>query len=261
MDTSKLMALMKSKKAALQQRGKTVKPTAGTSRWRILPGWKKGEEHVWFHDFGQHFVKNAADEIQAVYICTDATYGKPCDVCSGLAHAVKNSTDQDTVDLLGKAKASRSVLLNALALGGEDPNTPVILEIKNSAFVQLVSIVEEWGADVFDSEKGKEIIIERTGKGLLTKYAVSISNKGSPIPAAVYGKLNNLDEYVAQESEEIARKTLSAIRTVAGLAAIGTGADKPLTPATTAIAAPKAAAIPLSSELDDLVAELEAEAA
>ncbi|TSP13997.1 regulator [Cupriavidus campinensis] len=230
MDASKLMALMKDKKAAMQRREKTVKPAPGKTRIRLLPGWRKGEEHIWFHDFGQHFIKNEADEIQAVYLCANTTFGRPCAVCDGLAKAARMTHDDGIVQTLEKAKSSKSVLINALVLDSDSPNKPQILELRPGVFGQIVDIVSEWGPQVFDLDDGNEIVIERSGKGLTTKYSAALSPKKHPVPAAALKELNNLDEYVRQESEEQQRKALGAINSVAGLLpAAPAGSDTPRT--------------------------------
>ena len=234
MDTTKLLELMKQKKAALKSKDKTIKPQPGSNRYILLPGWRKGEEHVWYHEFGQHYIKNAADEIQAVYPCNEAIYGKPCPICDGLNRAQHAAADDETVELLKKAKAGRSYLMNVLALDGEDPNTPQILEVRTTVFGQLVDAVEEWAGSMFDPEAAQVIIVNREGKGLNTKYAVQISPKKQAVPKSVYAKLHNLDEYVMQESEEQKRKALTAINAVAGL--LTASADRPSTTARPALA-------------------------
>lgn len=238
MDAKKLMELMASKKASMKKAEKTVKVSPGKNRIRLLPGWRKGEEYVWFHDFGQHFIKDASDTIQAVYLCTDATFEKPCEVCQSIARAAQSATDDATVEVLAKAKASRTVLVNALMLDSSEPNTPVILEIKRGVFAQLVEIVEEWGPSVLDPAEGKEIIINRDGKGLNTKYTAQISPKTYPVPPAALTKLNNLDDYVKQESAEQQRRAIAAVNSVAGMlpAPAKGSADVPTT-STRAIAA------------------------
>jgi hypothetical protein len=249
MDTSKLMALMASKKASMKKVERTAKVAPGKNRIRILPGWRVGEEHVWFHDFGQHFIKDAADAIQAVYVCTNATFEKDCAVCNAIAAAGRSVADDATAEVLGKAKASRTVLVNALMLDSDQPNTPQILELKRGVFGQIVDIVEEWGASVLDPEEGKEIVIVRDGKGLNTKYTAQISPKTYKVPPAALTKLNNLDDYVKQESDEQQRRAIAAVNSVAGvLAAPGTGGDRPQTTASR-LAAPKSSAAP---DLDDL---------
>lgn len=279
LDKEKLLALMADKKAAMKRVEKTVKPAPGKNRIRLLPGWRAAEQHIWFHDFGQHFIKDAADQIQAVYICTHSTFGTECPVCKAMSEAGRHITDDATAEVLAKAKASKTVLVNALMLDSADPNTPVILELKPTVFGQLVDIVEEWGLVALDPEDGKEIIITRDGKGLNTRYSAQIGAKSYKVPPASLAKLNNLDEYVKQESDEQKRRAIGAVNSVAGV--LGVGGDAPTTTVSRlaapgkpvasdddlldldltekpAAAAKSAAAsqVALNSELDDLLGDL-----
>lgn len=272
MDTSKLMELMKQKKAALKQKSKTLKPNPGANRYVLLPGWRKGEEHIYFHEFGQHFIKNGAGEIQAVYPCLDATYGKACPLCEGIAKGIRMTSDEDVVKQLEDAACGlkkQKYLINVLALDSDSPSVPQILEVGKQAFGQFVEIVEEWAEGVFDSENGQIIVLNRDGKGLATKYTVAISNKRHAMPADYKSKINNLDDYVQQENDENQRRALGAINTVAGLIS-NTGADTPKTANSTAAsfasdeddlrALEKATLvkpeITLDDELDDLLADM-----
>jgi hypothetical protein len=272
MDAAKLMALMTQKKASMQKAEKTVKVAAGKNRIRLLPGWRKGQEEVFFHDFGQHFIKDEADNIKAVYICTSATHEQDCPVCNAIANGIKNCGDDDIAKVLEKARPSRTVLINALMLDSTEPNTPVILEIKRGVFGQLIEIISEWGAEaVFDPTAGKEIIITRDGKGLNTTYTAQISPKTSPYNTSVLSKLNNLDDYVKQESDEQQRRAIGAVNSVAGLlpaagGAAAAGAPRLANKATDfddvpdldmAEPVPAATAAPaLTDDLDDLLGDL-----
>lgn len=264
MDISKLNELMKKKKQDLKQRAKTSKPNPGANRYRLLPGWKAGEEFEFYREFGQHFIKNEKDELLAVYPCLEATHGTECPICVGLQRAARVTTDDTTVELLGKAKAAKSVLLNVLALDSDDPNTPVILEVKRTVFAAIVDAVEEWGADLL-VEEGNVIVINREGKGLNTKYSVQVSPKKHVIPKAALARLNNLDEYVKQENDENQRRALGAINNVAGLlsAPSGSGGDKPRTPApetgfvNTPSPSQSSTGVDLGESLEDMLAGLE----
>lgn len=274
MDATKLMELMKNKKQALKQKAKTLKPNPGANRYILLPGWRKGEEHIWFHDFGQHYVKNAAGEIQAVYVCADKTFGNPCPICEGLSKAIKMTSDDETVALLKEAASGQSYLMNVLALDADDDATPQILEVRKSVFGQFVDLIEEWGAAMFDPETPQIVTVNREGKGLNTKYTVQISPKKHTLPKGVLSKLNNLDDYVRQENEEQQRRALGAINSVAGLLP---SKDTPATGSTGSFAdskgrdgddelrdleakrdavASKSASIALDDELDDLLGDL-----
>lgn len=264
MDMNKLKELMAAKKASMKRIEKTVKVEPGKNRVRILPGWEKGNEHVWFHDFGQHFIKNAADQIQAVYVCNSSTFEQPCEVCSAIQAAGRSIHDDETQAVLDKAKPSRVVLVNALMLDSKEPNTPVILEIKRQVFGGLLEILEEWGPEAFfDLDTGKEILISRDGKGLNTKYSVQISPKSYPVPAAVLSKLNDLGEYVKQESAEQRVRAIAAVNSVAGILPAPKTRDTPATVGEVFEDVPDLSATRASSpspsldtELDDLLGDL-----
>lgn len=275
MDANTLMALMKAKKQSLKQKVKTLKPDPGANRYVILQGWRPTDTVTFFHDFGQHYVKNMAGEIQAVYPCLDKTFGSPCPICAGLNKAIRATTDDETIKVLKEAASAQSYLLNVLALDSDQPDTPQILEIKKSAFGQIVDIIEEWGVTVLDSATPQIITLNRDGKGLNTKYTVQISPKKHAIPKGALGKLNDLDDYVRQENEEQQRRALSAISSVAGLLpapAAASSKDMPRTAASsidagddalremevraTAASKPSKADIALDDELDDLLGEM-----
>ena len=264
MDASKLMGLMKDKKAAMTKRDRTVKPHDGKNRIVLLPGWEAGNEHVYFHDFGQHYIKNAAGDIQAVYPCNDSTFGQPCAVCAALSDATRNAPDDATISLLGEAKASRRVLLNVLVLDGDKPNEPVIYEVAPTVFGAIVDLIEEWGIEAFK----REIVIERSGKGLSTKYTAQISPKTVEVAPATLGKIHNLAEYVKQESEEQQRRAIGAIGAISGHLPAPTTSHAALTssPSTASAAgaidseaqrvASTESTAPASTDLDDLLSEL-----
>lgn len=219
---SSLLELLKNKKQALaaNRRAKTVKPEDGRSRWRILPSWRKPDaenaEQFW-HDFGAHYIKDQTGELKAVYICTDKTFGKPCPICSQVATAIKNTHDDELVKLLQESRSTGRVLLNALRVDGETPTEPAILEIPPSVFEGMINIINEWGVETLDLTDGKDFVIERAGKGKNTKYSVQIAAKSAAVDPSVMKKITNLDEYVAQESEEAAQRALTNFRQVAGL--------------------------------------------
>lgn len=220
---SSLLDLLKSKKQDLAagNRRKTIKPADGTGRYKILRSWR-GEDQQFYQDFGQHFIKDSTGKILAIYVCVEKTHGKPCAVCDAIRHGTKNASDDFTMKLLKEAGSSGRILTNALHLDGPNPGEVQILEWAPTAFKQFVDIATEWeeaGESVFGSEKtsGKDILISRTGTGLLTKYAVQVAAKSQPLPAGILSKLHDLDEYVNQESSEQQMRALNSVRSVVGL--------------------------------------------
>lgn len=218
---SNLLALLKDKQQQLasRNRAKTAKIPDGRSRWRILPSWRGGGDDQFWHDFAAHYVKNAKGEMQAVYVCVDKTYGRPCEICDAVAHAVKHATDDATMELLAQAKANGRVLVNAIHLDGPNPTTVQILELAPTAFGMIVGIAaeyEEAGESIFDVTAGKDLVITREGAGKQTKYSVMPAAKTTPVGKDVLTKLHNLDDYVKQESSEQHLRAINAVRNVSG---------------------------------------------
>jgi hypothetical protein len=217
MSTKSLLDLLKEKKAQLSQgNNKTIKPEEGKGRYRILPGWRKDDPTFW-HDYGAHYVRHTKGAKPTVYLCLDKTFGKPCPVCDALHEAIGNTHDDATLELLKGGNASQRILLNVLHLSGESPTVPQVMELAPTAFNQILSIMEEW-ENMLDPTNGNDIVIERTGQGVNTKYSVTIAGKSNPVPAEALKKIVNLDEFVAKESEDQLRRTLLAISAATGKA-------------------------------------------
>ncbi len=222
---SAFLKLLQQKKQEIgsRNRAKTAKIPDGTSRWRILPSWRGGEDAPFWHDFGQHFVKNAAGEMIAVYVCVDKTFARPCDICDAVSHGIKNSTDDATMKALTEARASGRVLVNAIHLDGPKATEVQIMELPPTAFGMVIDIAAEWaeaGENIFDVAKGKDLVITRTGTGKNTKYGVQAGARTTAIAADSAKRLHNLDDYVKQESSEQQLRALNAIRTTTGALAL-----------------------------------------
>lgn len=229
-----LEALRKKKSAiaaATGRREKTQKPAQGKHTYRILPPWRGGDDTNFYHDFGQHFIKNEKGELKAVYICSADTFGRDCPVCNGLDKAKDLATSDEMIEVLKEGKSKQVFLVNALhrtASDDEGKKTPIILSLGSNVFNQILEIYEtflaEEGIELTDLKDGIDLQITREGKGLNTKYSVMAKPKSTPVPASVMEQIHDLDEYVKQEYEEGERKALSAIGTVSG-AAISSGSS------------------------------------
>lgn len=287
---SSLMDILRQKKNAMSRGGKTIKPNPGRNRYRILPGWRPADEKgnvdpTFYHDFGQHYIKDTAGEMKAVYMCVDKTYGRPCAICDHVSKAILSSPDDAVTKALEQAKSTQRILMNVLELDGEQPTTPQVLEIGPGIFGQIISLFDEWGEEMIDLASGQDIVISREGSGLSTKYTVQVASKSKPVDPSVMKKITNLDEFVAQESEEVARRALGAVSSVSGVlpvptrsvAALGRPTDTPSTGGDwgsaisagagalslddqdddlTTVATPTKASS-TSADIDDLMAELE----
>lgn len=214
---SDLMEILRQKRNAMSGGKKTIKPNPGRNRYRILPSWKGSINEAFFHDFGQHFIKDVTGTLKAVYMCVDKTYGRPCSICDQIGRGIMASEDDAITKALEDAKSANRILLNVLELDGEKPDVPQVLEIGNGIMGSILALFDEWGTDLIDLEKGQDIVINRDGAGLSTRYTVQIAAKSKAVPAAIMKKIVDLDAFVAQESEEVARRALGAVASVAGL--------------------------------------------
>lgn len=254
MSTAALMELLQKRKAETGGQ-KTIKPKAGRNRYRILPGWRGNGDPLFYHDFGQHFIKDAAGQVKAVYICTDRTFGRPCEVCDAVATAMASTTDDVTKKRVEESKASGRVLLNVLELDGTNAGVPQILEIPPTVFNGnkgvggIISLFDEW-PNLLDPNTGCDIIIEKSGAGKDTRYGVQVAGGSKPVPAEALTKLNNLDDFVKQESEAAAQRALTQVRAIAGLPA-PTGAAVGYSPAAIAANPYAAQPAPAAWEVDE----------
>lgn len=267
-----LLELIQNKQRALAagKRQKTLKPVAGRGRYRVLPSWRGGNQQFW-HDFGQHFIRDTAGELKAVYVCVDKTYGKECEICQVVAKGIKSAADDATLNALKDAKAAGRVLVNALHVDGPNPTQVQILELPATVFASVLGAAQEWeeaGESIFDPASGRDIIIGREGSGMGTKYTVTCAAKPTAVPAGTLERLNDLDAYVQQENSDAEARALTNVRNVAGLlAAPARPTPRPAALDTTLVedddpyataAPPKRAAAPVVEQVIEDVPDLDA---
>lgn len=208
---------------------KTIGPKTGRNRYRLLPGWRVAthpEADQFWHDFGQHYIKDPLDplkkKIKAVALCTDKTYGRACAICATLAQASKMNPSDDELYMIKEATAGGRVLLNVLELDGPTPDVPQILNVPPSVFNGakgvggIISLFAEW-PNLLNIETGNDIVIEKSGTGMDTRYGVQVAGASKPVPASVMTKINDLDKFVAEEAAGMDRALL-ALGSAVGIA-------------------------------------------
>lgn len=218
-----LLALAKAKMSNMDaksgRRAATVKAQLGKTKIRVLPGWRNGDQTFW-QDFGLHFIHGVTPDkdgktLRAIYLCVDKVHGRPCPICEAISSGIATTKDDAVHKALGDSASSSCVLVNALVLTGDDKETPVIFELRPSVFRQILDLIPEYG-DITSLDEGIDLIINREGSGLNTKYTTMPAAKSAPVPKSVMDKLNDLDEYVKQEYDQGLNKALIAVGAVAG---------------------------------------------
>lgn len=192
----------------------------GKNRYRLLPGWRKNGDPTFDHSFGQHFIKDQAGQVQAVYVCVSHTFGQTCPICESIRAGFRASPDSQMEELLKEAGASKRVLVNMLHRDGKEPNKPAVYALPASVYEDMFKIIEQYwqdGINALDLDEGVDFIIERTGAGVGTRYSVMPAPKSTAVPKSVTEALVDLDEYVKQESEQELQKALTAMSTIRGV--------------------------------------------
>lgn len=192
----------------------------GKTKVRILPG--VAGDGIFWQDLGVHWIKPEPNaKPVAVVGCYDHTYDKPCPVCTAIDKALKSTTDDDEVKAYKEWQARKEVLVNALIRSGSDASEdPVVLSITSTTFTAILSIIEEYAdefGDVLDLNTGMDFVIERTGKGLDTKYSVMPAPKSTAVPKGVMDKVIDLADFVEKEYFGKETKALNAISEISGV--------------------------------------------
>lgn len=234
MDLSKIKA-----RAQEKVRSANYVPTAKIingvrNRFRLLEGWNPADrEGSWYQDFGAHWIRGLDNEIKAVFVCQEKTFGQDCPVCNGLERAIAATHDDMALQRLTEAKSSARILVNVLEPDSDTPDKVKVLELPPSVVWGkstsrgspkvggIFQLLEDW--DLFDPNSGNDIIITRSGEGKLTSYSVGVAPKSKPVPKHIVDAdghiigLHNLVEYATRESGETARKALTSVNSIVGL--------------------------------------------
>lgn len=213
---------------------RTLKPLAGKHTYRILPTWRlntmpdecKKEAQPFWHDFAMHWVRTEKNGKPTAYICLDKTFGADCPVCAAIGRGISASTDDQTIELLKSANASQKYLFNVLHRSSPDkPNEVQILEVGNKIFDQILEFVTEYG-DITDLNDGIDLIINREGTGLDTKYSVLPAGKHQKVDPSVMANLFDLDAVVKQENETKLKIALENLSKVSGILPAATSSNR-----------------------------------
>jgi len=194
------------------------RPQAGETTIRILPGWEEDEGGFFYGQYwrevGQHW--NLNPDQKAPVMCPEHTpkLGGSCRVCDIVRKLKENKGSLAAQERYSRVRASTSYLMNIVNL--EDPEwtardvarfkkdnpesevpfkagtTKVqVFAAGPSVFNQLLTQMATNHLDISDPVLGKDVVINKTGKGLNTRYAVTLLIKDSAAPE--YEELTDLE--------------------------------------------------------------------
>ena len=187
---------------ATRQRTNYWRPDNGPNKIRVIPGWPCETPIQPFVPLFQHFL---GGEEKKSYVCP-ATPGinRTCPICK-VSRNLKKQSSQVEQQRGKDIGARQSFLWNVLVRGKESEGIKVF-SAPGSAHQLILGYAQDdtnW-PNFLDFEKGADIIVEKTGSGLQTRYSVRIAN-----PACLcLPKLG--DAYKLFESSPDLRKFLKA---------------------------------------------------
>ena len=86
-------------------------------------------------------------------------------------------------------------------------------------FDTILSIFDDWydaGKDPISWEDGMDIILEKTGAGLETKYTLTPAPVSKPVPPSAKSLLTDIDVFIKAKCEENLQKAIGALTALTG---------------------------------------------
>ena len=145
---------------------------------RILPATWEGAEH-WGYDVYVHF---GIGSNNSAFLCLDIMKGEPCPICEEKKRATKARDSSE--EYLAKLEPTKRVMMYIIDRRNEDDGVllwsapwTIDKEICKKAVSKKTG--ELYILD--DIDEGYDVIIDREGQGLKTKYSVEIDRDASPL--------------------------------------------------------------------------------
>ena len=151
-------------------------PKPGENAVRILPATWPDAEHYGYDVFVHSYIGSSG----STYICPNKTFGKPCAACDE-AKELKAAGEEEA----SKAMAAKKKTIVYLLDRDERKPTPRVwvMSWNQDKEIQDNAIIKRTNTTLFldDEDKGWDLFIKRTGKGLNTRYSYVVDRDPSPI--------------------------------------------------------------------------------
>lgn len=173
---------------------------SGMSSVRILPPWDPTGRvalPVYMHPIqfqGQNMRYKKWN-----WTCVNKTFGKPCQICEGLAGIAGAGVDISNWEANRRQYYFNAIVMhdptyNAQKNEGTAPGTHVLMKAGKTVYDWVISqITNPMIGDITNVQNGIDVLITKTGEGLGTEYKMTLSPNGrTPIPQEYLDKIDNL---------------------------------------------------------------------
>jgi hypothetical protein len=172
----------------------------GRNILRILPPWEGSEDIT--RIFGKHWGLGSEGKINV--FCPKQCFGEPCPICEQLSILWKRNPSEEQKEWLRRVGAAPRYYANVVDMNNPDEG-PQIAELPKTVMEEIWNIMldDEVGlGDISNPDKGYDLIIDKTGKGLSTRYTIRAKRTPSAIDKSYVDQVVNLDTFVKTESYE-----------------------------------------------------------
>lgn len=172
--------------------GKWFKPKDGKNQIRILPPWSK--EGKWAFALALHYGFKDEEGRDRAHPCMKQWKGVRCPACDMLSLLKKVDGAEKIVEKMNPKTKYYVNLIDRKV--GDDKVFIYGLSAKLLNEILAYDDDEDYG-NVTDPEEGYDFVLEKTGSGLTTRYAIRIKPKTTA--AGDFEELFNLDEEVPND--------------------------------------------------------------
>lgn len=190
----------------------------GMSSIRVLPPWDPtGRIALGVFSHRIEYQDPESNYRKYSWTCVNRTFGKRCNICEGLERIKASgvSIDEYLPDtctyyinalVIYDPAYDNAVKMGRDPKGTQAPYSHVLMRIPKSVYTWIVSqITSPLVGDITDPQTGINLVINKEGAGLSTRYSTTLSPDGrTPIPPEVLNTLElyNLDEIFSSGFED-----------------------------------------------------------
>ena len=194
------------------------RPSDGDNAIRIMPDWtvEPPFDGQFWREVAQHW--GVSPDQKGPILCPLATpyLEGECPICQFVEDLRADKNDVKAQELAKEVRAKKAFLINIVDCNDETYNAKDVAEYKKARpdsdvpfeagdpkiqvydcpktiFDQILNIIMTNDMDITDLEKGNDVVINRQGKGLTTRYTVTPKLKATSSDVSAYAELPQLE--------------------------------------------------------------------
>lgn len=193
--------LQKAKEEADKRNAKYFQFKDGRNVIRILEPWDDATGDI-SRVFAKHW--GLGPEGKTAVFCPRVSFGLNCPICDELDRIWKAKPDESTKEWLRKVGATPRHYVNIIDLNDLEKGVQAA-EFPKTLIEDVWKFISDPDAgygDITDWDNGYDLIVDKSGVGLSTRYDITVKRTPTPISKDFKEHIINLDALVKKESRE-----------------------------------------------------------